>query len=532
MPSHRKPQPRVPPILVVLAVVAVAASLTYFVTDRLGRGGDGDQAADVNPGASPRAAGDDEATTAEEETTTTTTPPFDGWVDPALVWSALRRPGAGPHHLPGQPHPHLLRRGSGAPRPRRWRGRSPTSAMCAQSSDGERDAHVVRHRLDRSAVGVRARRPHVGRLRRLRPQRPLPRRRDRRSGSSPDFPTGDIIKGSVTVDPDGFPLVYTGSRDNYLRVIAFDRPAARPSCGSSRPTPCRPTMWNDDWDGSPLIIDDYLFEGGENSQFHIVKLNRGYGADGKCHRRPGARLQHAGLGRRAARRPSATRTVSIENSVAISATPSTSPTPAGWCRGGTSAGSRTARRRPRCSGSGPATTPTRRSSSTTRASSTSASEYERGNDRSNEVGQMMKLDPAQARRTRSCGRSTTTRSDPGGIWATPALYDDVVIVGHQRRRGARRRPGHRARSAGGCTLPGPDVAVTGRRRRRPHPGRLRRASCTPTTCRTPRSTRPSSGSSSSAAASSRRPRCGGAGSTSAPEVGSLLRRHRRSAVGP
>jgi hypothetical protein len=24
------------------------------------------------------------------------------------------------------------------------------------------------------------------------------------------FPTGDIIKGSVTIDPDGFPLLYTG----------------------------------------------------------------------------------------------------------------------------------------------------------------------------------------------------------------------------------------------------------------------------------------------------------------------------------
>lgn len=31
----------------------------------------------------------------------------------------------------------------------------------------------------------------------------------------PPLPTGDIIKGSVTIDPDGYPLVYTGSRDNY-----------------------------------------------------------------------------------------------------------------------------------------------------------------------------------------------------------------------------------------------------------------------------------------------------------------------------
>ena len=30
-----------------------------------------------------------------------------------------------------------------------------------------------------------------------------------------------------------------------------------------------------------LVRDDYLFEGGENSQFHIVKLNRAMGADGK-----------------------------------------------------------------------------------------------------------------------------------------------------------------------------------------------------------------------------------------------------------
>ena len=35
----------------------------------------------------------------------------------------------------------------------------------------------------------------------------------------PDFVTGDIVKGSLTVDPDGYPLVYTGSRDDYFRVI-------------------------------------------------------------------------------------------------------------------------------------------------------------------------------------------------------------------------------------------------------------------------------------------------------------------------
>src|SRR3546814_16316638 len=40
----------------------------------------------------------------------------------------------------------------------------------------------------------------------------------------PDVVTDDIIKGTPTIDPDGFPLVYSGSRDNYIRVTAFHRP--------------------------------------------------------------------------------------------------------------------------------------------------------------------------------------------------------------------------------------------------------------------------------------------------------------------
>ena len=40
----------------------------------------------------------------------------------------------------------------------------------------------------------------------------------------PDVETGDIIKGTPTLDPDGYPLVYSGSRDDLLRIIAIDRP--------------------------------------------------------------------------------------------------------------------------------------------------------------------------------------------------------------------------------------------------------------------------------------------------------------------
>ena len=94
-------------------------------------------------------------------------------------------------------------------------------------------------------------------------------------GSATLTPSGSFEAGSL----QSFTLVYTGSRDNYLRVIAFDRPVPTELWGLSADA-VSPVLWNDDWDGSPLMIGDYLFEGGENSQFHIVKLNRSYGADG------------------------------------------------------------------------------------------------------------------------------------------------------------------------------------------------------------------------------------------------------------
>jgi PQQ-like domain len=35
-------------------------------------------------------------------------------------------------------------------------------------------------------------------------------------------------------------------------------------------------VWNNDWDGAPLQIGDYLLEGSENSWFYVIKLNRRY----------------------------------------------------------------------------------------------------------------------------------------------------------------------------------------------------------------------------------------------------------------
>jgi hypothetical protein len=93
----------------------------------------------------------------------------------------------------------------------------------------------------------------------------------------PPFATGDIIKGSVAIDPDGYPLVYSGSRDNFFHVIAIDRPHPTELWRLSAADAPRP-MWNDDWDGNAVVVDDYLFEGGENGWFYVVKLNRRTGS--------------------------------------------------------------------------------------------------------------------------------------------------------------------------------------------------------------------------------------------------------------
>jgi hypothetical protein len=95
-----------------------------------------------------------------------------------------------------------------------------------------------------------------------------------------DVVTGDLAKGSATTDPEGFPLYYGGSRDNKLRIIALDRRPPRVLWtldADAAPNP----VWNDDWDGAPLIIGDYLLEGGENSWFYVIRLNRSYDSKGK-----------------------------------------------------------------------------------------------------------------------------------------------------------------------------------------------------------------------------------------------------------
>ncbi len=88
----------------------------------------------------------------------------------------------------------------------------------------------------------------------------------------PDFFMGDIVKGSVVLDPDGYPLLYAGSRDSRYRIIALDRETPTEVWGLEASSVAG--MWNNDWDSSAVIVDDLLLLGGENSWWFAVKLNR------------------------------------------------------------------------------------------------------------------------------------------------------------------------------------------------------------------------------------------------------------------
>jgi WD40 repeat protein len=241
----------------------------------------------------------------------------------------------------------------------------------------------------------------------------------------PEFPVGDIIKGSVTVDADGYPLLYTGSRDGNYRVIAMDREEPT-ELWRLNAKAVSPTLWNDDWDGSGLVIDDYLFEGGENSQFHIVKLNRGYDADGKVIVDPELVFNTPGWDQELLA-DLGDDEVSIENSVAISGNTVYFGNSGGLIQGWDISGLKEGR-------------DPERVFRFWAGEDTDASvvvddegflyvgvEYEKGRARAEEVGQLVKLDPTKP------DDPLVWSVDDGfivksGVWATPAIHGDVVYA--------------------------------------------------------------------------------------------------------
>ena len=242
------------------------------------------------------------------------------------------------------------------------------------------------------------------------------------------FYTDDIIKGTVTSDPDGYPLLYSGSRDNYFRILALDRGRTPEELwklhSDSAPNP----LWNDDWDGSALIIDDYLIEGGENSWFYVVKLNRKLDADGQITVDPEVVMKVPGFDDTLLEQLGDS-TVSIENSVAfkegVAYFANSGGLVQGWDISNILAGGTRYRRVFRFW-----------TGEDTDASIVIddegylyvASELERMNERAAKVGQLMKLDPRRPKNPIVWSMPIPGNGGAGGIWATPALYRDALFV--------------------------------------------------------------------------------------------------------
>ncbi|MCB0412021.1 MAG: WD40 repeat domain-containing protein, partial [Bdellovibrionales bacterium] len=130
------------------------------------------------------------------------------------------------------------------------------------------------------------------------------------------FPTGDIIKGSVTIDPNGFPLLYFGSRDNKYRILSLQGQEAKQLWALDAKDGVPETKWNNDWDGNSSVVNDHLVFGGENSWFYTWKLNRGYNGNGQIQVDPKPVVRMRGWNKELLRNVG-DNNVSIESSVAL-----------------------------------------------------------------------------------------------------------------------------------------------------------------------------------------------------------------------
>ncbi|MEM7338824.1 MAG: PQQ-binding-like beta-propeller repeat protein [Actinomycetota bacterium] len=241
----------------------------------------------------------------------------------------------------------------------------------------------------------------------------------------PSYRTGDIVKGTVTVDPDGFPLLYTGSRDDFYHVVALDRDEPEALWRLSAEA-VQPTLWNNDWDGSGLVIDDYLFIGGENGRFFVVKLNRDYDADGLVTVDPEITFSTESWDSELLDAVNDTQ-VSVENSVAISGDVVYFTNSAGLVQGWDISGLP--------EGDDPERVFRYWSGDDTDATIVIddegmlylGAEYERGNQRSRDLGQIIKLDPSNPDDPLVWSREANEGLG-SGIWATPALWGELLIV--------------------------------------------------------------------------------------------------------
>ena len=235
----------------------------------------------------------------------------------------------------------------------------------------------------------------------------------------PPFLTGDIIKGSVTIDPDGYPLIYIGSRDDNFRVLAFDRPKLT-------------ELWSLDGEGRVAHAVERRLGRQRPRATRLALRRRREQPDPRGQAQPRHRCRRPG--HRRARSSSGTRP---------DGTTSCSPTTATKCR---------SRTRSRCPAT-PSTSPTRAGSSragTSRRCSTGQGTPKRifrfwtGDDTD---GTIIVDEARHALRRVGVGAPQRDRSRPSVRCGSsnPAVPDDAARLVRQRRR---RGEGRRVRDAG------------------------------------------------------------------------------------
>jgi outer membrane protein assembly factor BamB len=241
--------------------------------------------------------------------------------------------------------------------------------------------------------------------------------------------TRDLAKGSATSDPDGFPLYYAGSRDGRLRIVALDRRDPVVLWSIHGATSVDRPLRNDDWDGAPLVVDDVLFVGGENGWLYVVRLNRDYDRLDNVTVDPQVVATVPGFDDELLR-VLGDEEVSIENSVALHEGvlyfANSGGLVQGWDVSEVLAGGSNVERVFRFwTGDDTDATVVIDEAGALYV----ASEYQRGNERSLEVGQLMKLDPSRpddplvwSLEAREIGFEGA-----GGSWSTPAIHADLVI---------------------------------------------------------------------------------------------------------
>jgi outer membrane protein assembly factor BamB len=240
----------------------------------------------------------------------------------------------------------------------------------------------------------------------------------------PDVETGDIIKGTPTFDPDGFPLVYSGSRDDLLRVIAIDRPGQAEVLWTLDSESVRPVLWNDDWDSSPLVLDDYLIVGSESSRFWVIKLNRTTDAQGLVQVAPTVVFTTPAWDSQAIS-ANGDEVASVESSVAVHDNTVYFSTSAGLVLGYDLSGV--------ADGIAPRQVFRFYSGNDADASVVvddegylySASEYDRPLARAREVGQLTKLDPSNTVNP-VVWKFDDSAALQGGVYGTPAINGDTI----------------------------------------------------------------------------------------------------------